>query len=746
MPKVQYVQHALNAGEISPLLYGRTDVPKYGKAVKRALNSFALIHGGQRRRFGTRFIGEVKDSSKQVKLAPFVLSRTVANVIELGDFYARVYDQVGQLQVSGVPVEITTPWAQTQLAQLRYTQQFQNAWFVHQDVAPRLIQRFSEISWKIRNMPFTKTATFSVPSDHQPIVPDLEIQDETATLDSASAPTSCTVPSSSFIAADVGRHIEEIDTGARALITAFGSVASISVGNIENGPFSSTSLSAGSWRIVGPPQSTITPSGTGPIGSNITLTASANTWKNGSKTQLYGRVLINGGVGIIIQVSSPTVCTVTVLRELESAAAAGPGSWDLLWPIIDERPTASDGWGIQSTVGYPGVVSLFDQRLLLGSTPWQPVQIWGSDIVDYEEFTPGVLDDEAFDKQLAADQANEIVHLVGLRDLIVLTEGSEWTVSGEGSVISATKFRAKQQSSYGASDVRPVKIGTEVLYIQRGGLVVRSVGYRRESETLDLVYDSADLSLLAEHITESGIVDLAYQQLPHKLVWMPRTDGKCVLLSIDRAQDVSAFGLVETDGEIESVATIPNGDTDQLWLVVKRTIQGQTKRYIEVIEEGLQTDSAITGQSGIPTTTWSGLSHLEGKTVDVIGDGVYLGTKTVSAGVITLSEAVSSVEIGLHYDTVIETLTPEIAPGVIGTGGSAFSINNTWLRVHESVGALTIAGDPVVVGAANAPYSGLVELSRTAWTEGDGSIEIRQTEPYDFTLLSVIQSLTVNAP
>jgi hypothetical protein len=138
----------------------------------------------------------------------------------------------------------------------------------------------------------------------------------------------------------------------------------------------------------------------------------------------------------------------------------------------------------------------------------------------------------------------------------------------------------KPESTYGAKRVRPVRVGTELLIVQRAGRKIRSLGYQAANDN----YVSPDLSILAEHITEGGIVELAYSQEPDSVVGLVRADGQLVTLTINREQEVLGWARKHTDGTFESICSIPYGDKDQFWMIVQRTINGVTKRYVEVME------------------------------------------------------------------------------------------------------------------------------------------------------------------
>jgi len=228
-----------------------------------------------------------------------------------------------------------------------------------------------------------------------------------------------------------------------------------------------------------------------------------------------------------------------------------------------------------------------------------------------------------------------------------------------------------------------------------------------------------------------------------------------VLISVtfEREQDVIAWAQHTTDdGYFERVASIPAEDgSDHVWVVVRRTINGATKRYIERMDADLNTDSTITGANPAGATVWTGLDHLEGKTVDVVADGVALNTQVVTGGQITIERAAYAVEIGLHYKTTVVTLTPEIA-GAEGTiQAAALRSSRVILRFLDTVGC-KLNGDPIpfrqfgagVLDSAVTPFTGDMDVTSLGFAKGLAELTIEQDQPYPWHLLAVIRTLTAN--
>lgn len=748
MPKVTTIKTNFTAGELSQRLLARIDVAKFANGAKELYNAYALVHGGARSRCGSKYVASAKNATKQTRLIPFVFSRTQAFQVELGELYARFYTPVGQIESSpGTPLEVATPWDDTDLDELKYVQGADTMFLAHPSYPMRKLVRYSNTSWKL------SLVTWEVP-------PSEEIGERPTTTLTLSATSggavTATAAAAAFEASDVGRYIE---AGAgRGQITAIGGGGTTATLNVAAADaFASVGPhAANTWKITESPKTSLTPSAAGPVGATINLTAAAAAFKNlAANVHVGSYVEINDGLVEITGYTSPTVVSGIVKTELASTTAAPSGAWairQVAWNSVD---------------GYPRAVGLYQQRLVAGGTTNFPNYVWGTKTAEYYNFADGVNDGDGFVFPLASDQLDVIEHLPATKRLLPLTQGAEWSIfGGVEKPLAPTNVKADPETAYGCSTVRPVRVGSEVVFVDVGGKTVRTLGYRAENDS----YNAPDISVLSEHITGEGILEMAYQKSPDKVIWMVREDGRLVSLSIDRDQDAVGFASHQTDGTFESVSVIPTADgtSEQLWAVVVREVNGSEVRYIERFEEGLETDCCLTGavtenavtgavwaagvvtitraghgyatgdtirhSSFVPaalngehtitvtgantytfalaaapgatttlgtdakaTTSWSGFGHLALKSVDVVQDGfVGKATGAVSAGgVVTLSRAAYEVEIGLHYEARIVTLPPEVGTGTGTAQGNALSIHEIIVRFYKTKGG-KINGEPVL--------------------------------------------------
>ena len=721
MAKLNTIQTNFTAGELSPRLKGRVDIARYPNGVERMENALILVQGGALRAYGSLYTCEVKTSAKQTRLIPFIFSADDAYVLEFGDGYMRVIKDGAQVESSpSVAYEITSPYLEAQLFDVTYAQGADSMFLAHEAHPTYRLQRFGDAAWVLVPAPWVVS-----PFDEVGILPAAAL-----TLSSAAVGTGRTFTAGSavFLASDVGRTITF--AGGNAEITAYTSTTVVTC--TIDVPFPSTSIASGVWTLTGSPQTTCTASAANPVGTAITLTLGAAGWR----TDDVGKyVRINGGLCEITGYTSATVVNAAIRRVLASATAAPANSWTLEAAV----------WN--ATNGYPRAVALHEQRLLLGGSPKFPQTIWGTGIGLYLDFTSSSIDDDGFAFQLAADQVNPVQHLVSAEEVLVaLTSGQEFTLQGStDKAITPTNVQVRPRTSHGCARVRPQRIGAEVVFVQRARRRMRGLGVNGDTGR----FQAPDISMLAQHLTTAGIVDMAYQREPDPLLWAVRADGVLLLITFDRDENVVAFARRTTDGLYESVCVVPTDEGEQAYAVVRRTINSVTKRYIERFDPAVQTDCAVLGTSGGGAATWSGLTHLQGKTVDVVADGSVMPTEVVAGGAITIERDAFEIEIGLHYKTTIKLLPPEVAG--MTTQGNMVRQAEITVRFLETSGA-DVEGEVIPFRSFGADlldepialFTGDKRINRLGWDRSGAGITIVQDQPLPLHVLSVIQKMSIN--
>lgn len=725
MAKVNIIQTNFTAGELSPRMLGRVDVVRYNNGAKAIRNCFVFVHGGAIRRPGLLFAGLARDSAFRSRLIPYVFSVSQAYQLEFSHGAMRVWT-AGGLRIEsspGVALEVGIPYSDAQIHEIDFVQRGDTMFLFHPDWPIHRVQRFADDDWRVQPAPFT-----TEPFD--------ELGDRFTTTLTLSATTvgagrTFTAGAGVFVPSDVGRDIEA--GGGIATITAYTS-STVVTGTITY-PFRSASIASFQWLLTGSPQSTVTPSGSGPVSATVTLTADIGTWRG---TDPGKHVIINGGLVRILSVSSPTVANAEVRTAMGSAVAAIPNSWALCRSM----------WGAE--FGYPRTGSIIQQRLWAAGSIGFPQSAWMSRLGDYYDFEIGTDADAAFETRVDSDQANPIRHLAAIRKLIVLTTGAEFSISAAGDGgIKPGNIEANPQTAFGCNEAAPVRVGQELLFANQSGRKIRALAPDRFNTDQ---FASPDIAVLAEHITESGIVDMDAQADPDSFLFAVRADGKLAVCTLDRDNDVVAWTLSETDGFIESVSVVPYLKSQSVWVTVKRIIDGAEQRSVEIFSwDDLFMDCALRVTDVTPFDTVSGLDHLEGKTVVIRADGITLADQVVVGGTVSLGREANSVDVGLPFEPLVELMTPEVASPAGSAQGLMMRTNKVTLLVNTTIGARVNGRDvPFRNYGANVldvppePYTGPKGVEILGWERGRSDITISQPRPEPFHLLAVIREFEAN--
>ena len=246
--------------------------------------------------------------------------------------------------------------------------------------------------------------------------------------------------------------------------------------------------------------------------------------------------------------------------------------------------------------------------------------------------------------------------LVSGNRLLVMTEGSEAQVKSSSfdEPLTPTNFSIKDISTFGSARIPPVKVDDKAYFAHRSGLRLMEIAFSAEKQD----YNTRDLNFLHPDMNlENPITKVVVQRMPDTRFHCVRSDGTVAVLLYEPASEVAAWVRVETSGEVEDAYVLPGTVEDTVYYVVKRAINGATVRYHEkwALENeciGGSTSKLMDCSytySGVSTALITGLTHLEGESVIVWGNGKYLGAYTVSTGSITLYESVTSCTVGLAY-------------------------------------------------------------------------------------------------
>lgn len=376
---------------------------------------------------------------------------------------------------------------------------------------------------------------------------------------------------------------------------------------------------------------------------------------------------------------------------------------------------AEGAWSSKN--GYPQAVSFFEQRLYFGGSKKQPQTVWGSAEQSYEDFTPGSDDSDAVNFTIADNQVNAIRWMSAGKALAVGTLGGNFLMHSDSSSgpITPSNINIKKETTYGSDLILPKRIGQATVYVQRNGLTVRELAYNFEEDA----QLATDMTVLSDHITKSGIKDMDFQEAPDGILWCVLKNGKMATLTRLADQDVMAWTQHETQGSFLSVAVIPNGNEDQVWVVTQRSVNAGAIRFVEYFKPFIQPDSQSdsfyvdcglsyngdnntdlvnvsfenwTGGAGIPPDSWSlyGAGATTTEEATIVKVGTYSAKLTRAVADTSLGQDFSvakgitfwrgkEITFGCWvYATVADRARLQIADGIGSTESSFHTGDSTW--------------------------------------------------------------------
>lgn len=842
---------SVNSGYMTPLVDAREDIEKYRYGCRLLTNMLPRIYGPAQRRPGTKYIGEVKDSTKKVRMVPFIYSSTIAYQVEFGNLYCRFYYNGGLVTSGGNAVEVVTPYLEADLPYLDFNQSADVMWITHPSYAPRKLSRVSATSFQLEEIEFN-TGPF-LPRN------DLDKNDGVTLTVSGYNIFSATVGGAGvgkftiISATDISdlfipnkRFYVSSSTANDGAYTVHATTATTYVGNTVTVYTNETVASdAPNGHII-------------IAGGTSTMTASSATFTEGHEGALFKlthkrvQTVVQGGLSAAgkltraISVKGTWTATthgkwtgtleiqrmedgenwetfrtytskqdmniqktdvetfdnvqyrlyVTSLTDGASYPISGSISVDdstqdgivrvtdyvspteveveIITPIGLDTPIyrwAEGSWSDER--GYPKQVTFFEERIVYGYTIYQPNQLWLSKTGDFENFEAGTNDNNSFSLVLPTSDA--IMWVDSLEALLVGTSGGEWRIRSNSldEALTPSNFSIKQQTTWGAGNLGSIKVSDAILFIDYVGRKIREVAWNDEQQK----FTSPDLTSLAENITVGGIGGYAYQRNPDSIVWIwLKTpyyfNGDLISLismTYDRSQNVIAFAMHsfgETNGvpevspgaEVESVCVTPSTNEDVVTLAVKRVINGSTVRYIEQIQPvdfGNNIEDCFFVDCGLsydstPATTFSGLDHLEGETVTVLGDGCVFADQVVTGGEVTLSQAVSVCHIGLKSRYKLEPMRLAGNPGDIM--GLERTIPEILVSFYKTSGASYGDGTntyPIdfrtteVFGSPPALFTGEKKLPFNSGFTTQDTIIISGSDPLPCTVRAIVPSVEI---
>lgn len=718
-----FITNSLAAGEVSPGLYGRTDLAKFHQGCFTMKNFFVDYRGGASTRPGTQFIGNPA-SAGYARLWPFKFSATIGQTYMLvfsdsklkfiknpgGNTYPNG-SNAGFILNAGVPYEITTPYVAADLPYLKFSQVADKLTITRRGYARRILARISDTNWTLTpvssapvfpNAPTITSITISpnpagstdpVNTDYLYVVtavdadgnesppgtpviggPGIDIGTTQGTVTVFYTPVANAVYYKIYKAlpspgAKVPSFAQELGFAGFSYGTSFLD-SNIVPDFSKSPPVSGDPFTAG--QVIG-----------------FTIAASSNDWPVGGTTIT---VTGGGGAGAIIY---PILDNNTAggVGHITGLYIVNPGFGYTSPPALAAVGAGGTVFAATAILGPltgldPDVVALFQQRQIYGATLNRPNTIFGSrpgHFTDFRTTNPSV-DSDAFSFTIAAQQVNTLVWALAMPGgLVVGTDSGILQLTGGSASASAplavtpSSAVIVPQSYYGAADVHPIVIDYDILYVQLEGSIIRDLQYNFFVN----IYTGTDITSLSSHLFYPLVItDWAYQDTPNKVIWAVRNDGTLLSLTFLKSQEILGWARHETNGLVESVGVVQEGATDAVYISVNRngtrSIERLCDRIYYQIDDAWCLDAAL---STVPTWPAANLV-LNGTTGNIIATADAAVFAPGDVGKVLRSVSSKATITGFTSGSVaLLTVDPEYP------FGSTVLANGAW-RLNQVVGGV----------------------------------------------------------
>lgn len=494
------------------------------------------------------------------------------------------------------------------------------------------------------------------------------------------------------------------------------------------------------------PSGTITPSA---VDGTVTITASNSIFSSSNVDQF---IEIDNGFGRARITRFNSATEVEAMVEI---------------PFFDTDATSNfiletgyeDAWS--NSRGWPFTATFHEGRLYFGGSASLPSSLFGSKVGDFFNFKAAEgLDDDAIKITLSTDSVNTVTGLRSGRDLQIFTTGAEFFIpQGDLDPITPANVVAKSSTKRGAKPfIKPQAAEGGTLFIQRSGKAIRELLF----SDVELSYVANNISLLASHL----LVD------PQKMALRSATDttegdlflivngedttgyraaslqhaGQIAAFMLNKGQNIVAPSHLVTDGVFKDIAV----DIDDIYTIVKRTIGGATKFYLELFDEDFTTDSAVQTLTGFSGNTYGGHSHIDGKTAKIIRDDIVDADQVVSSGNVTAGgQPTTYLEAGLDYAVEVKTNPVELRlpSGVVaGQRKRILEVTpNMYLSQNLALNGHVLPLQTIALSGAGgvSAFTGKKKTPGFLGYSRDAQITITQTQPVFFTLLSLDYKVSV---
>jgi len=731
MPVTRNFKQAFSGGEISPEMFGRIDDSKYQQGAATMRNFIAKPQGPAENRPGFAFVKEVKDSTKAVRLMSFTFSTVQTMVIEMGDQYFRFHTQGATLNYSNGA-----------------------AWNGGTNYAVGDIALYNNVNYYAKtahsnSQPPNATNWYALPTDMTYEIPSPYLEAELFDIHYVQSADVMTIVHPSHAPRELrrlGATKWELKTINFASPLASPTGVSVSAYIPSSSSTNSDTYEAHEYVVTAIGSNLIdesAQSSSASVNNNIFVTGAKNTitWNAVTGAARYRVYKEQAGVfGFLGETTSTTIVDANIAPDFSRT------------PPVYDNPFPSSN-------NFPGAVSYFEQRRVFAGTNNDPQTIYmtKSGTESNMSFGIPIRDDDRIKFRVAAREANTIRHIVPLTQLLLLTGSAEWRIASVNSdAITPSSISVKPQSYVGANNAQPVIVNNSMVYAAARGGHVRELGYNWQANG----FITGDLSLRAPHLFDNfTIIDMALAKAPLPIVWMTSSSGKLIGFTYVPEQQVGAWHQHDTDGTFESVASVSEGNDDVVYCVIKRTINGATKKYIERMGTRLyatQRDSFFVDAGA----TYNGTNTDTNRTVTVSGGTNYTKGETVTVTVnYTLFEAPPSVAdkndaivivdgTTLYRLTILGTSSQTVATAKLDKDLPA-SLRNTAITTYE-VARDKISNISFLEGKKlNILADGAVHPQRTV-SNGEISLEraasvVHLGLPYESDLNTLPMALQVEA-
>ena len=772
---INAIQPSFAAGEIAPNLWARVDLAKFHIGARTLRNFFVLPGGGAANRPGTAFVGRCKyGTTYPVRLIPFQFSTVQTYCLEFGHLYMRVIMQGGYVLETAKTVTGVT-----------------NA---SPGVVTSATHGFSNGDWVF----FSGISGMTTLNSKTYIVANATTNTFTLTdLDGNAINTTSYV---SYISGGTVARIYTLTTPYAgtdlASLKFVQSADTMTFCHINYAPYDLTRTGHAAWTITA---ITFLPSVQPPTIGTLTSSSGAGTWHysymvtaetdsppeeslpssavTAALTQLNASTGVQNTITWTAPASGPAptryrIYKANQLNGVDPPAGSMYGyigtSTGTSFVDINIAPdfTQTPPQGNNPLSGNnPGVVTYFQNRKVFAGSSTGPATMWltqPSSFKNMDTSNPSQ-DSDAITATITNKQVNAIKHLVSVNALLALTSGGSFKISGgaSGGALTPSAFQVTPQAYNGCADVPPIVIGNDILYVQAKGSRVRDLSYNFYAD----VFTGADMTILAPHLFYTHTIqEWAYAEEPFNMIWAVRDDGVMLGFTYLKEQDVYAWTRHDTNGYFKSVAAIPEGTEDATYVVVERTIAGvnggAAVRYVErVASRNFLTNGVAdvtktwfvdcgVRYGGTASTTVTGLDHLNGATVSILGDGNVFPSQVVDNGQVTLSVACSTITVGLPYTCQIQTLNLDYSDQGGSIQGKRKKVSAVTMRLENARGLKVghnFTSMYEVKERTTQTYGAPIPLTTgderividPSW-ETTGSICIQQDNPLPATVLAVI--------